>query len=138
MFNWSEQCLRFLYLGPSPYFMSKSRKPIIFLNVIFLDFMNQKLVPSKWYMARTMPNCINSRGAKGYLPKHIFLTISYYCCMTGGEGLEEAKKNIEQILELSIQWLTPSKGRHQNYLAAASIFSSRLQPNYIGKAIHNC
>ena len=28
--------------------------------------------------------------------------------------------------------------RLQNYLAAASKLSSRLQPNYIGKAIHNC
>ena len=30
------------------------------------------------------------------------------------------------------------KGRRQNSLAAASIFSSQLQPTYVGKAIHNC
>ena len=29
-------------------------------------------------------------------------------------------------------------GRRQNPLAAASIFSSQLQPTYVGKAIHNC
>ena len=30
------------------------------------------------------------------------------------------------------------KGRRQNSLAAALIFSSQLQPTYIGKAIHRC
>ena len=29
------------------------------------------------------------------------------------------------------------KGRRQNSLAAAPIFSSQLQPSYIGKAIHS-
>ena len=62
--------------------------------------------------------------------------------ITNNSRMEPLAYNVMVITNNSriepLAYLVITKGRRQNEVAAAPIFSSQLQPTYIGKVMHRC
>ena len=109
--------------------METFRDYLIYYNIKdvapFVKAINE---PMKFFMAKSIDMFKHGMTLPGLTLKLLFEKVSQdtlpYVLFS------EADKDFHEVVR--------SKGRRQNYLASASIFSSRLQPNYIGKAIHNC